>query len=256
MEITILGSGSYQPELSRHSAGYLVRAGKKNLVFDFGRGAVDQLMKVGVNYYDIDAIFITHLHSDHCSDLLAVLHILLIEPAFLSFRKKKLVVYGPVGFNKVMAKLMVIFNLTKYRPQYKIVFKEIKDGQSARIGSCQIRGYKVKHSRTWNCLAYRISANKKVLTYSGDSEQCPGLLKAARGADLAILEASWPEKFIAGGHMSASQAAALAQKAGVKRLVLSHMHSFYFRKYNPLAEAKKNYRDQVVVARDLMVIDV
>ncbi len=87
MEITILGSGNYQPlKKDRYFPAYLVKAGKQNLVFDFGRGALGQLLKLGIKYYEIDAIFISHTHADHCSELSSFLHIALAEPPIGKFR--------------------------------------------------------------------------------------------------------------------------------------------------------------------------
>ena len=70
------------------SGPFPVRAGKQNLVFDFGRGALGQLLKLGIKYYEIDAIFISHTHADHCSELSSFLHIALAEPPIGKFRKK------------------------------------------------------------------------------------------------------------------------------------------------------------------------
>jgi len=93
MEITVLGSGTYQPELKRHCSGYLIKISRQNLVFDFGRGTLDQLLKLGINYFDIDSIFISHTHADHCSELSSFLHITLplskiLETIFSTGSKK------------------------------------------------------------------------------------------------------------------------------------------------------------------------
>ena len=77
MQLTILGCGTYIPELNRNQSGYLLQIGKQNLVFDFGMGAIDGLLKAGVQYYDIDYVFVTHQHADHCGELISLLFIFL-----------------------------------------------------------------------------------------------------------------------------------------------------------------------------------
>lgn len=81
MKLTILGSGTYQPEVDRHGSAYLIQINNQNLVFDFGRGAIDQLLKVGVHVNQIEAVFISHWHGDHVNDLIGLLHVTISPPA-------------------------------------------------------------------------------------------------------------------------------------------------------------------------------
>lgn len=63
MKITILGSGTFYPELNRHASSYLFQIGKEKIIFDFGRGILDSLMKTKVRLEEINTIFISHLHG-------------------------------------------------------------------------------------------------------------------------------------------------------------------------------------------------
>jgi len=251
MEVIILGSGTYQPELGRHSSSYLVKIGSNNIVIDFGRGVLDQLIKIGVNYYDIDAIFISHTHADHCSELSSFLHIALAEPTVGKFRKKDLIIYGPKGLKKTIIYLLKAFDLEKHKPTFKIIVKELNENKIVKINQSKIKSYKAKHDSILNCLCYRIIYKDKVFAYFGDTEDCEGLRKACDKADLAIIEASWPTKFKPKDHLTGKKAAIIAKEANVKKIVLTHIAPYYIDNYDIVNEAKKYFYGPVIIAKDL-----
>lgn len=267
MKVIILGSGTYQPELDRHPSSYLVKINKQNLIFDFGRGALDNLLKLGISYAEIDAIFITHAHADHSSELAPFLHIAVAEPQTAKhskktlavageYRKKDLTIYGPRGIKKTVQHLLEAFNIAYHKPEYKVIVKELKNNDLVKGKSWQVRSYKVIHNQDINCLAYRIKSKNKILTYSGDTTECQGLPQACENADLAIIEASWPSKFRAKTHLSAKTAGKVVQKARVKKLVLTHIAPYYLKNFDIKKEVKKFYQGLVIIAKDLMEIKV
>ncbi len=256
MEVIILGSGTYQPELTRHASSYLVKIKSKNLVFDFGRGALGQLLKVGIEYYDIDQIFISHTHPDHCSELSSFLHIALSEPRYGKFRKADLTIYGPKGIKQIVSYLFKAFNFTVFKPKYKILIKELTRDKIIQDKDYTIKNFEASHDTNINCLCYKIKSRGKVLAYSGDTRDCAGLRKACQGADLAIIEASWPQKSKYGNHLTGSQAAQIAQEAKVKKLVLTHVAPYYLKHYNVVKEAKKYFKGPVSIAKDLKKIKI
>src|SRR5689334_903668 len=65
IRVVLLGTGSPLPSVKRFGPAVLVQAGGKTLVFDAGRGVAQRLVQVGVRLGSIDALFLTHLHSDH-----------------------------------------------------------------------------------------------------------------------------------------------------------------------------------------------
>lgn len=255
MKLTILGSGTYQPELERHCSSYLVQVNRQNLVFDFGRGTLDQLLKLGVSYYNIDTIFITHCHGDHISELSSFLHIALTVD---SKRKRGITIYGPVGIKRSINNLLRATGLFgRKHPIYKIKIKEIKNSELVRGKGWLVRGYTVSHVSKMRCLAYRIQADQKVLAYSGDTGNCQGLYKACRDADLAIIEANSPKsvKDMA-GHLTSGEAGQIASDSSVKKLVLTHISAERLKKEDPKSEAKEFFRGSVVLAKDSMKIKI
>lgn len=258
MKLTILGSGTYQPELKRHSSSYLLQLAQYNIVLDFGRGVLDQLLKLNISYHEIDNIFISHLHADHCSELGAFLHIALGEPRKGKKRKKNITIYGPKGITKTINHLLKAFNLEKHvrehPPKYNINIIELKSGQVIRKSGWAVEVYKAKH--TINGFCYRIKSNNKILAYSGDTEDCTGLRKACKNADLAIVETSWPKSLITSGHLSGEKVGEIASACKVKKLALTHLAPYYLKHYQPKKEVAKYYSGPIVIARDLMEIKI
>lgn len=255
MKLTILGSGIYFPELDRHSSSYLIQTKKLNLVFDFGTGALDGLLKKRLNYYDIDIIFLTHLHPDHFSELPALLFASLAEPPGKELRKKDLIIYGPKGFVETYNHLADAFHLKKYQPRYKVIIKELEDNDVTKIDNCIIKNYKVKHSRSLTCLSYRIESENKILAYSGDSSDCEGLRNACQNSDLAIIEATMGEK-LEEGHLNGVLSGRIAQESGVKKLILTHVCSSIIESYDPVEKAKLNFEGEVILAEDGLEIEI
>lgn len=253
MKVTILGSGTYQPlEVQRHSAAYLVQDGNKNLVFDFGRGVVDQLLKCGVAYYDIDTIFLTHTHPDHCAELGAFLFASFCGPSAEKY-KKKLVIYGPQGIKSMIKHLLAAFSLSP-KLQNKFKVKELRDGEMIKVHGFQIEVYTAKHSKDRNCLCYRVGLKNKILAYSGDGGDSPGLRKACYKADLAMIEANGPKKIA--GHMTARDVSRLAHAAQVKKLVLTHFLLQDWKGIDMRKETEVFFKGPILLARDLMKINV
>jgi ribonuclease BN (tRNA processing enzyme) len=256
MELIILGSGTYFPELKRHCSGYLLKIGKQNLVFDFGRGTLDNLIKLGVEYYHIDRIFISHTHPDHFSDLIPFLHIALVEPSESRLRKKDVIIYGPKGIKKTIHYILRAFNLGEYKPKYKVKIKELTDGSLVKDKNWNVKSYLVEHSKNIMCLAYRIKSGKKTLAYSGDTRDCHGLRKACRDADLAVIEASWPKKRASKNHMNGETTGKVARESGVKKLILTHITPYYLKNFDVKSDVGKFYKGPILIARDLMKIRI
>ena len=74
MKLTLLGTGSPVPTLNRASSGYLVEIGDEMLVFDHGQGAHENFLRAGKRVVDLNTVFFSHLHTDHCLDYARLVH--------------------------------------------------------------------------------------------------------------------------------------------------------------------------------------
>lgn len=258
MKVTILGSGTYFPELKRHSSSYLIRTENQNLVFDFGRGALDQLLKVGVSYEEVDALFVSHTHADHCSELSSLLHISLAEPPRFKLRNKNLNIFGPPGIEETISYLLKAFHLQDLEPEYQVHVHTLRDGERKTGKGWKVQAFKTNHLPLLYSLSFRLEAQGKVFAYSGDTVDCPGVRKACQSADLAIIEASVPQELYTGesGHLTAKVTGQIAKECGVKKLVLTHVSPYYLKDFEVKKEAEKAYKGEVLIAKDLMKVTI
>lgn len=251
MKLTILGSGTYCPEVDRATAGYLLEADGKKIVFDMGRGALNNLYKAGHKYSDIDAVAISHMHPDHFNDLTSYLQLLYHPPSEESKRESRVKLIGPEGFKDNIESLLCSWS--KRIDKELVDVKEVLATQEVKLGNLILTAYETIHSESLQCMSYRLEVNGKIFSYSGDTTDSWGLRDALRNADLALVEATMPHSQLKYTHLSGDLAGKIAQKQGVKRLALTHVKGFYD---NAVEEAAQNYSGEIILAKDLDVIDV
>ncbi len=236
--ITAVGiSGSYPGPASSASC-YVVSArdGEKttNIVLDLGSGALGPLQSV-LTHTQIDAVFLSHLHPDHCLDITGLYVLRTYDPEFFfaDTPLPKLPVYGPAGSeerlqaaHRTPAGLAAGAgkNTDESTLDSAFEFKDLTPGSRHTIGPLTVEAHLVEHPvETYALRVEHVSG--AVLTYSGDSDACDGLIEAASGADLFVCEAAFEEgrDTVRGIHLTGKRAGEVAQAAGVKRLMLTHI---------------------------------
>ncbi len=97
MDLTILGSSSATPTLSRHQTALALRVGKQYFLLDCGESAQRQMLRYGINQNRVNCVFISHLHPDHFTGLIGFL-----TTQSLQKRTNPLHVYGPSGIQPII----------------------------------------------------------------------------------------------------------------------------------------------------------
>jgi ribonuclease BN (tRNA processing enzyme) len=249
MKITLLGTGTPAPSLKRQSSGYLIEVGDDLIVMDHGPGAHHRLLESGHRAIDVTQAFFSHLHYDHCMDYA---RLVLQRWDMGADRIPDLPVYGPPPIARMTALLFGedgVFGAdirARVEHQSSIDVFEARGGKTPRRRpSPQVReihagdavegkGWKVTvghaaHVQPYlECLAFRLDADEGSLCYSGDSGLCDELVELARGCDILIhmnhhfsgTEPTADYRKACGNH---KDNAAVAQRAGVKTLVLTHL---------------------------------
>jgi ribonuclease Z len=268
LRVTLLGTGSPSPSLTRAHPSALVQWGADSAVLvDAGDGVVAQLLKAGVAIGDLEFVAITHLHWDH----------VLGYPAFIwgswCAGRARLRVVGPSGTADMHRRLVEDF----YRDQAEWAIDlgyrragwdatevvDIDPGWSTALDGCVITAGRVEHP-PMIALGYRFTAGGRSVVISGDTARCADLVELARDADVLVVDACaaapagnlTPARRAIVERLHAFHAAPqdcvdMAAQAGVARVVLTH--------HLPEASLEfrtDNYAGEVIVGNDLDVIEV
>jgi ribonuclease BN (tRNA processing enzyme) len=246
--LTILGSGTCVPSLSRNSPAYFIEIAATNILVDCGSGALLQLEKAGKSYRDIDYVFLTHFHADHISDLFALIQALNWTPGFK--RQKDLTLVGSKGTTVFYTRfLMPILGLPD-AASYAIRTLELDPYPAEeKLDNFIVKSVNTTH--TENSIALRFETESRSLVISGDCDYDERIIELARDADLLILECSFTDEEKVSGHLTPSECGTIAKLANVKKLILSHIYPTSSDKIR-LAQCRSRFDGKVVIARDLM----
>ena len=218
MKLTVVGCSGSFPSVGSACSSYLVEADGFRLLLDMGNGALGELQR-HCGLYDLDAIFLSHLHADHCIDMCA--YFVARYYRHDGGRCDPIPVYGPEGTEH---RLTVAYGDTPTASSMSEVFDfhTLKSG-SFEIGPFAVRTERVSHPV--EAYGIRLEHGGRTLTYSGDTGVCEPLHELADGADLFLCEASFTygKEDIPGLHLNGREAGAHAQRANVGRLVLTHI---------------------------------
>jgi ribonuclease BN (tRNA processing enzyme) len=220
MQVIVLGRWSPYPAPGGACPAYLVEEGDTRLLLDCGPGTVSRLRE-HCEADELSAVAISHLHPDH------VLSLYPLRDAYEWHRpdptRAPLPVYAPAEAPEVLVRLLVSPESVK-RFLATLAFHPVTEASTVHVGPLTLSFARTLHPVY--CLAVRVECAGRVLVYSADSSPTPALESLARGANLLLCEATFPDSEAAlaasAGHMTATQAADLAARARVERLLLTH----------------------------------
>lgn len=219
MRLTVVGcSGSY-PGPDSPASCYLLEAEHEGrpwrVLLDLGSGALGTLHRY-VDPLTIDAVFLSHLHADHCLDLCGYHVMRKYHP---SGPQPRIPVWGPSGTSDRMARAYDL----PLDPGMTEEFDFHVWGDPVVLGPFTVEAISVVHPVP--AFSLRVTCQDKVLVYTGDTGPCDEVVRAARDADLLLAEASFEEGVDnpADLHLTGRECADLANAAGAARLVLTHI---------------------------------
>ena len=281
MRITLLGTGGPRPDPGRQGPATLVEAGGLTLLFDAGRGVATQIIRAGVTIDDLDAVFTTHHHFDHIGGLGD-----LLMAAWNLGRDRPLPVFGPRGTSRIVATLLT--DLYAADVQFRMLEREtigkpiepvtdivpVRDVEigTVDLGPVQVEVGRVEHGETaigddeWSAVGYRVEADDRVVTVTGDAVAGRDLSRLASGADvlvaccyLAGVEIDSDANRFLTDHVlaGAPQVARIAADAGCRHLVLTHLRQKPPEMIEQMVvEIAQRYDGLVTVGEDLLTVDV
>ncbi len=250
--MTILGSGTCVPSLTRSSCSVLIETGGKKLLFDSGAGTMRRLLRAGVGMAEISHIFYSHFHPDHSGELVPFLFS--AKYAVSARRQSPLTITAGKGLARFFNGLKSVYGKwVELEPGLLIMDELDNRGPDAReYGAFTIETAPMVHND--ESLAYRVTGRDGVsVVYSGDTDYCDELIHLAGKADLLICESSFPDDMKVKGHLTPSLAGKIATLSGARKLVLTHFYP-ECELVDIEAECRKTYDGPLALAEDLMKI--
>lgn len=217
MELTVLGANGTYPDRGGACSGYLLRHEGFSMWMDAGNGTMGRLQE-HVEVDRVGAVFLSHLHPDHCADLYPYFYALSFHPD----RPRGVPLFGPAGAQETLARLLSADALRDFGEVF--AWRTLAAGDEVEVGPFRMRVFPSRH--TVENLTVRVEGGGKALCYSGDTGPNPDLARAAEGVDLFLCEASWQEgdkPTLPPIHLRAKEAGAAARAAGAGRLGLTHI---------------------------------
>jgi ribonuclease Z len=267
--VTLLGTGSPTPAMDRFGPSIVVQANNQTLLFDVGRGSHQRLNQLGIEAAKVDAVFFTHLHSDHVVGFPD----LWLTGWLLTRRDRPWSVRGPAGTASMAGHLTQAYAVdlqarldenkaTAQVAGSKIEAKDITAGVVYEHDGVRVTAITVDHGFIAPAYGYRIDYGGRSVVLSGDTKTSSELVAAATGVGLFVHEIyqasdtairDRPQLAIVKTfHVDAAEAGILFAKAKPKLAVYSHI----VLRGTDVSEVAKltrtTYGGPLVVGEDLM----
>ena len=271
VSLIFLGTGTPVPNPRAAGPATAVKVGSRVFLFDAGSGVERQLNAARLPIDGVEAVFFTHLHSDHVLGYPD-----LIFTSWVFGRKAPLKSFGPPGLKAMTDHFVAAFaddiavrsaGLERAIPNgYKVNVREVRSGIVYDSGGVRITAIPVPHGSWKFALGYRIDARGQSIVISGDTRPSDALARAARGVDVLVHEVysaaqvepekmpgggDWP-RYLASAHTSDVEIGIIAANAKPKMVVLTHVISLGATDESMIAAVRsKGYTGRVAVAHDL-----
>jgi len=237
VQVTLLGTGSPLPAAQQAGPATLVRAGQALLLVDCGRGVVMRLAACGVLPVGLSAVLLTHLHSDHITDLNDVM----TTHWIMTSGPTPLRVIGPPGTQRLVDAVLAMLALDQgYRQAHhadlsypiSVDVIEVEPGTVLDVAGTSIMVKPTDHRPVEPTVGYRIEHDGASVAIGGDGVPCAGLDELCAGADIYVQTvmradligrvASLRLREILTYHSTIEQAAQTAERAGVRIFLPTH----------------------------------
>ena len=237
MQLIMTGTGSPLPDPNRSGPSQLVKVADRNFLIDCGRGCLMRLAAAGAPPITIERLLLTHLHSDHVTDVNDLITTRWVQ----GFPAPPLPIVGPEGTeNFIENTLKMLEPDIGYRIEHhsdldsppQLQVSETTAGVVLEDEQVRITAAMTEHKPVHPTVGYRIEAEGSSIVLAGDTIPCAGLDELCSGADVYVqtvirddLIKQLPIKRlldVLDYHSTVEDAARTAKKAGVKILVLNH----------------------------------
>jgi ribonuclease Z len=273
VQVIILGSGSPLPDPQRAGPSTLVRTTAGDFLFDCGRGVLMRAAAAGSGAGAFQAVLLTHLHSDHITDLNDVYTVRWVT----SFQPSPLPVYGPIGTaallraTEAMLEPDIGYRLAhhddlQWRPSAEVT--EVDAGPIFERGAVRITAAPTDHAPVRPTVGYRVDDGDHSVVIAGDTVPCAGLDDLSKDANVlvhTVVRRDLIEQFglprltdVLDYHSSVTDAAETAARNRVVTLLLTHLvpSPAPGTEEEWLDQARGHFDGRIVLASDLLTVEV
>ena len=269
--LVMLGTGMPRPDPACFGPATAVVYDGRVFLFDAGAGVMRRMAAAGLSIRGPEAVFITHLHSDHTLGYPD-----LILTTWVMGRRDKLQAYGPRGLKKMTKHILAAWDEDIHvrieglerqtKTGYKVDVHEFDSGVVYDKDGVRITAIPVEHGCWKQAYGFRVDTPDRSIVISGDTRPTPGIVEASRGVDVLVHEVYpqsqvMPELRIGGEvwpsymrefHTSDLELGVVAALAKPKLLVLHHIVRHGAEDDDLLAGIRAGgFKGPVAVARDL-----
>ena len=226
--LTILGSASALPFSDRNPSAQALSVHGRLFLIDCGEGTQQRIRQEHLSFVKIEAIFISHIHGDHCFGLFG-----LLSTMSLYHRTGDLHIYGPQNLGPILKFYLSYFGQDL---GYEIVFEPLSNGKTIELPFVNVTAFELNHKI--DCYGFRFDEvvtprrnpwKPRSYAYVSDTAPFPELAEYVKGVDILYHEATYPkgmeDKAAQYFHSTTLQAASCAREAGAGKLLIGHYSS-------------------------------
>jgi ribonuclease Z len=272
--VTLLGTGCPQVHPHRFGPASLVRVGELSFLVDCGSGVTQRLVAAGASGANLDALLLTHLHSDHLVDLYQ-----LVISSWHQGRERPQRIFGPAGTRAFAEATMEVWRQEREgriawerrasTAAFELEITEFKEGVILTERGLRISAFEVDHGPFRPAFGFLFETAQARVAFSGDTTVCERLISAAKDVDLLVHECFVHGRLAPGRMLSAqgldnvaayhtlsTDVGKVAARAGARLLLLNHFVPVEFDRDALLREVGADFAGPLVIGEDLLTVDV
>jgi len=275
--IKLLGTGCPSPSYKRFGPSTLIQIGKKNYLFDAGSGVSQRLNQSNIKSSEVEALFITHMHSDHIIDIYQ-----LYISGWHQGRIEPFKIIGPVGIRDFFETQLQAFQEElegrknwEARPNklgLDYLILEIDKNYTFSNDEVKITPFEVDHKPVDPAYGFKIEFSEKgedkKIIISGDTRKSKKLIKESLNANALVHEVFVSLEFdnkrmtketiknVSDYHTNPNEVGEVAAEANVEKLILTHFVPPVFDKSKLKAVVSEKYKGELIIGEDLLNIEI